>query len=952
MTNLKKEKFIIIDGNALIHRSFHALPPLIIKSGEMVNAVYGFTTVLLKALREFQPKYIALTLDRKEKTFRHKQYDKYKANRIKAPDELYAQIPKVKEITQAFNIPIFELAGYEADDLIGTLTKKVDGSVEKIIVTGDLDALQLIDEHTKVFTMKHGLADSILYDIEAVKQRYGLSPKQIIDFKSLRGDPSDNIPGVKGIGEKTAIELLQKFETLEKIYEYVERVKSQKSIKSKVHKAYKVESGGEIRERILGLLTQYKEDAFLSKELATIKCDVQFEFKLNDANFGSFDREKVAKLFSNFEFNSLLPRLYNLNKQSEQTDEIMDKFARNKTMFKYHLINSDDKFEEFFKQLNKQKEFVFDTETSNCDPINAELLGISFSWKTGEAYYIEVKSQKPKVKSLDLFNYNLKTENQNFLDNKWIKKLKPIFEDGEIKKYGHNIKYDIEVMINLGVEVNGVAGDSMIASYLLNPGSRKHNLDIATFNEFNFQKITKKDLLGDGKDKINFSEVPLNKLCLYSCEDADFTFRLIKKLTSKLKEEKLIKLFLEIEMPLVEVLAQMEINGIKIDKEFLAKIKIKIDKKINQLTEEIHQLAGEKFNINSTQQLRKILFEKLEIPTAGITKTKTGLSTGADELAKLKEQHPIIILIQEYRELAKLSSTYIEALPKLVNFRTGRIHTSFNQGITATGRLSSAEPNLQNIPVKTELGREIRQAFVSDAGYQLLSLDYSQIELRLAAHLSGDKKMIQAFQEGADIHKATAAGINEVALSDVTPKMRQQAKAINFGILYGQGPHGLSQNANIPYNKAKEFIDQYFKVYQDVKIFLDKTIESARAQGYVETLFNRRRYLPEINSLALQVKKTAERMAINAPIQGTAADIIKIAMIKVKEMIDKKYSTGEIKMLLQVHDELLFEIKNDLIAEVTKEIKEIMEQVIRLKVPLITEAKIGKNWGEMREIKS
>ncbi|MDO9399762.1 MAG: DNA polymerase I, partial [bacterium] len=931
MANLKKEKFIIIDGNALIHRSFHALPPLTIKSGEMVNAVYGFTTVLLKALKEFQPKYIALTLDRKEKTFRHKQYDKYKANRIKAPDELYAQIPKVKEIAQAFNIPIFELAGFEADDLIGTLTKKVDGSVEKIIVTGDLDALQLIDENTKVFTMKHGLADSVLYDIEAVKQRYGLLPEQIIDFKSLRGDPSDNIPGVKGIGEKTAIELLQNFKTLENIYQYLKKEKKPTD---------------KIKPRIVALLEQYKEDAFLSKELATIKCDVPFEFSLNDANFGSFDREQVAKLFSNFEFNSLLPRLYNLtennlNKQSEQTDKTIDKFIRDKTMFKYHLIDNEEKFEKFIKQLSEQKEFVFDTETIGCDSITAELLGISFSWKEGEAYYLEIKSQKSikskthKIESQNLFNYSLNQnlpsslnqnlplgDSDNIKNNKWLEKLKPIFNNEKIKKYGHNIKFDIEVMASLEIKTAGVAGDSMIASYLLNPGGRKHNLDIVTFNELNFQKITKKDLLGEGRDKINFSEVSLDKLYIYSCEDADFTFRLIKKLISKLKEEKLINLFLEIEIPLVETLAQMEIYGIKIDIEFLTKIKEKVDKKIHELVNKIYELAETEFNINSTQQLRKILFEKLEISTTGIAKTKTGLSTGADELAKLKDQHPIIILIQEYRELAKLSSTYIEALPELINSKTGRVHTSFNQGITATGRLSSSEPNLQNIPVRTEIGKEIRKAFIADTGYQLLSLDYSQIELRLAAHMSGDKKMIQAFHNNEDIHKATASAINEVALSAVTAEMRQQAKATNFGILYGQGPHGLSQNAEIPYNKAKEFIDQYFKVYQEVKLFIDKTIELARNQGYIETLFGRRRYLPEINSSMLQVKKTAERMAINTPLQGTAADIIKIAMIRIKEMIDKEYSTGEIKMLLQVHDELLFEIKDDLIAEATEKIKE------------------------------
>ncbi|MBU0722255.1 DNA polymerase I [Patescibacteria group bacterium] len=947
MANLKKEKFMIIDGNALIHRSFHALPPLTTKSGEMVNAVYGFTTVLLKALREFQPDYIALTLDRKEKTFRHEQYEKYKANRIKAPDELYEQIPKVKKIAQAFNIPIYELAGYEADDLIGTLTKKVDSSVEKILVTGDLDTLQLIDENTKVFTMKRGLTDSVLYDIEAVKQRYGLSPGQIIDFKALRGDPSDNIPGVKGIGEKTAIELLQKFGTLEEVYKYVDEMKSEKLENKK------------IKKRILGLLIEFREDAFLSKKLATIKCDVPLKFELSDANFSSFDREQVAKIFNDFEFKSLLPRLYNLaganlNKQFLQTNKtiypvVANKFDRDKTMFKYCLVDSDDKFNKFIKQLKEQKEFAFDTETVDCDSIAAELLGISFSWKAGEAYYIKIESQKSKVKSQNLFDYN---KNTDFLDNKWLEELKLIFEDEKIKKYGHNIKYDIEVMASLKINVNGVAGDSMIASYLLDPGSRKHGLDTVTFSELNFQKITKNDLLGAGRDKVSFSEVPLDKLYVYSCEDVDFTFRLIKKLMLKLKEEKLLNLFLEVEMPLVKVLAQMEIYGIKIDKKVLAKIKQKVDKKICQAVNKIYELAKEKFNINSTQQLRKILFEKLEIPTAGVTKTKTGLSTGADELVKLKDQHPIIILIQEYRELAKLSSTYIEALPKLVNSKTGRIHTSFNQTITATGRLSSTEPNLQNIPIKTELGKEIRKTFIADAGYQLLSLDYSQIELRLAAHMSGDKKMINDFQKGVDIHQATAAAIHEVALSEVTPEMRQQAKATNFGILYGQGPHGLSQNANIPFARAKEFIEQYFKVYQEVKLFIDKTIESARCQGYTETLFHRRRYVPEINSSILQVKKTAERMAINTPLQGTAADIIKVVMIRVQELIKKNYQSGEIKMLLQVHDELVFEVKESLIKKIAVEIKDIMENVIKLKIPLIVEAKAGNNWGQMMEVNS
>ena len=956
----QKAKFMIIDGNALIHRSWHALPPLTTKKGEMVNAVYGFTAVLLKALREFKPEFVALTLDRKEKTFRHEQYADYKATRVKAPDELYAQIPRVKEIAVAFNIPIFELPGFEADDLIGTLANKVDGTVEKIIVTGDMDTLQLVNNHTKVFTMKRGLTDSMIYDEKAVRERYGLEPEQMIDFKALRGDPSDNIPGVKGIGEKTAAELLQEFGTLEEVYEYVEKLKTQNS---------KLKSKEEIKERILNLLVQYKDDALISKELATIKCDAKIDFKLDKARFGDFDQEKLAKLFNELEFRSLLPRLQGLSRdakkrleKSEDYEQI-DKFKRNLELFKYQLVDDDPstgsgqvKFDKFLKQLEKQKEFAFDTETGNFNPATAELLGISFSWQAGEAYYINFqitnsKSQtnsKFKIqnsKNLSLFNYQ---KNEIGVENEWLERLRPIFEDEKVKKYGHNVKYDIEVMASLGINVKGVAADSMVASYLLNPGSRQHNLDAVTFSKFNHSKITKEDLQGRGRDKISFKEVPLEKLFNYSCEDADFTYRLIKKLVPELKKQKLEKLFKEIEMPLVLVLAKMEMNGIKINKQLLAGLGKSADKKISRLAQKIHKLAGMNFNINSTQQLREVLFEKLAIPVLGISKNKTGLSTGADELAKLKGQHPIIDLIQEYREVVKLSTTYIEALPKLVNKKTGRLHTSFNQTVTATGRLSSTEPNLQNIPIRTELGREIRKAFIAAKGYKLLSLDYSQIELRLAAHMSGDKKMISAFKKGEDIHTATAAAINGVALNQVTPEMRREAKATNFGILYGQGPHGLSQNADIPYVRAKEFIDQYFKVYGGVKTFVEETIELARGRGYAETLFGRRRFLPEINSSVTAVRKAAERMAINTPLQGTAADIIKVAMIKIAPLT--KGGEGGLKMLLQVHDELVFEVRSDLVKEMAKRIKEIMESVIKLKVPLAVDASEGDNWREMESI--
>ncbi|MFH1522390.1 MAG: DNA polymerase I [Patescibacteria group bacterium] len=936
-------KLIIIDGNALIHRSFHALPPtMTTKKGEMVNAVYGFTNVLLKAVREFKPEYIVLTLDEKGPTFRHIEYKEYKAKRIKAPDELYSQIPRIIEIAKAFDIPVFKKQGFEADDLIGTIAKTVDGKVEKIIVTGDLDTLQLVNDHTKVYTMSRGLSDSVIYDKSAVKTRYGLDPDQMIDFKSLRGDPSDNIPGVKGIGEKTACDLLGNFKTLDKIY---------KNIKS-----------NKIKDRTRDLLLKYRKDAYMSKDLATIKCDVNINFNLEDTRFHTFNKEKVVKILSELEFKSLLPRVYALednNKESKEAKEekIQDKFKRNKKLFKYSLIDNDNQFKIFLAKLKKQKQFTFDTETSSFEPLTANLLGISFSWQKGEAYYINTRSKEREVENRgdNLFNYvkNKKTPKpfdgagKEHKIHPWLEQLSPIFENKNIKKFGHNIKFDIRVMKNQGIDVKGVAFDTMIASYLLNPGSRQHNLDAVTFTELGFEKISKTDLLGKGRDKITFPEIETEKLMLYSAEDADFTNRLVIKLKRQIKEQKLDKLFNDIEMPLAQVLGNMENNGVLLNKKFLAQMNAKMVKKIKTLETKIHKFAGQNFNINSTQQLKVILFEKLAIPTADVKKTKTGLSTATDELNKLKDLHPIIRLIQEYRELTKLTSTYVDALPELINKKTKRVHTSFNQTVAATGRLSSSEPNLQNIPIRTELGREIRKAFVSKPGFKLLSLDYSQIELRLAAHMSRDKKMIKAFKDGVDIHTATAAAINQVKPGEVTSQMRREAKATNFGILYGQGPHGLSQTADIPYFRAKEFIDGYFKVYKDVKKYIDNSIKLARDKGYAETLFNRRRYLPELNSSVMQVKKAAERMAMNMPLQGTAADMIKVAMIQISQIY---HESIDVKMLIQVHDELLFEVKNSEVGKTAKKIKNIMESVINLKVPVVVDVAVGDNWGEMKEL--
>lgn len=945
---------MIIDGNAVIHRSFHALPPtMTTKKGEMVNAVYGFATVLFKALRELRPDFVVLTLDKKGPTFRHKEYKEYKATRVKAPDELYAQIPRVKELARALGIPIYEKSGFEADDLIGTIAAKVNGEVEKVIVTGDLDTLQLVDNQTKVYTMSRGLSDSVLYDPKTVKARYGLVPEQMIDFKALRGDPSDNIPGVRGIGEKTATALLQEFKTLDKIYDYLKK---------------NPDGGKKIKPRIAELLLKHKKDAYLSRQLAEIKRDVKIDFDLAAARFGQFKKEEAIKILSELEFKSLLPRLKELishaaatSSASQREEAAADKFQRNRKKFKYVLVDGDRQFNLFLRQLKKQKSFTFDIEASSFDPLTARLLGISFSWRAGEAYYLNFAGDETEDnnKQADLFSYNLNVsgyahKKEGALHHHWLEKLRPIFTNAATKKYGHNVKFDWRVMKHQGIIVAGLDFDTMIASYLLNPGTRQHNLDAVVFTELGYEKITKDDLLGKGRDRVGFNEVDLEKLYLYSCEDADFTWRLVKKLRPRLRAQKLDKLFSEIEMPLVTVLARMEDNGIKVKRSVLMDLKREIDHKLAQLEKKIYQQAGVKFNINSTQQLRAVLYEKLEIPTDNISKTKTGLSTAAEELAKLKNLHPIIPLLQEYRELVKLKNTYIDALPKLINKKTGRLHTSFNQTVTATGRLSSTEPNLQNIPVRSRLGRQIRRAFTAERGYRLVSLDYSQIELRLAAHMSGDKKMIAAFRAGADIHTATAAEIHQVNPETVTPAMRREAKAINFGILYGQGPHGLAQTADIPYWRAKDFIEQYFIVYKDIKKFIDQTIKQARAKGYVQTLFGRRRYLPEINSSVAQVRKAAERMAINTPLQGTAADMIKVAMIRTARWLDKfnADSPGEpmARMLLQVHDELLFEVKNNQIKEVIVRIKKIMEGVIKLKVPVVVDVKIGSNWGELQEL--
>lgn len=936
MTNKKIQRLMVIDGNALIHRSFHAIPPtLSTKDGTIVNAVYGFSSFLLRAILEFHPEYIVLTLDRKAPTFRHEEYAEYKATRTKAPDELYEQIPLVKEVATAMDIPIFELDGFEADDLIGTIVTRAEAETdfESYIVTGDMDSLQLVSKRTKVYTMSRGLSDSITYDEAKVFERYGLKPGQVVDYKALRGDPSDNIPGVKGIGEKTATELLQNFKNLDGVYKAAAK------------------NDPLIKERINGLLKEYKDDAYLSQSLATIKKDVKLKINWEDLRLDSFDLDEATEVFSKFEFRSLIPKLKEIKEKKQLPEKvtkkeiseeiIVDKFSRNTATKKYLLIDNDKKFNDFLKIIKTKKAFAYDTETSGLNPINSELLGLSFSFANDEAYYLDL-SQGKVQKSADLFSYQKAGEQSH----PWLEILKPILENAKIKKYAHNAKFDWRVLKNQGVLVQGLDFDTMIASYLLNPDNRQHNLDAVSFRELGWEKISTTDLIGKGKEQISFFQVDPKKIAQYAGEDAECVWRLTSVLQKKIKTEKLDKVLEDIDLPLVNILGEMEENGIKVEAKVLKDVEKDLAKRLKELTKKIYKEAGKEFNINSPKQLQVILFEELAIDTKGIKKTKTGLSTADDELQKIIDEHEIVALIQNYRELNKLQSTYVLALPELINKKTGRVHTNYNQTVAATGRLSSTDPNLQNIPTRTEEGQKIRSAFVASPGYKLASLDYSQIELRLAAHLSGDKKMIKAFVDKEDIHTATAAEINEVPASEVTKNMRREAKAINFGILYGQGPHGLSQGAGIPYKRAQEFIAKYLEAYPQIKKMVDSSIESAREKGYAETMFGRKRYLPNLDATIPTIRRGAERMAINMPIQGTSADLIKLAMIEIAQII--KGHEREIKMLLQIHDELIFEIKEDKVETWVPELKKIMEGNLKLKVPIIVDSCVGDNWGELK----
>jgi len=891
----KKEKLFLIDGNSYCYRAFYAIRELRNSKGKPTNAVYGFILMLKKLLEKEKPAYLAVAFDMKGPTFRHEQFEDYKSHRKPMPDDLASQMGLIKETIAAYNIPVFEKQGFEADDILATIAKKVSGQgIDVYIVTGDKDMLQIVDKNIMVYSTSK---DGLIYDSEKVKERFsGLEPSNITDFIALAGDASDNIPGVRGIGEKTAIELIKEFGGLDNIYKNLDKIKSEPRKK---------------------MLSEQEESARMSRELATVDLDVDMEIDIPLMRIKEPDAAKLLDIFKELEFKNFAKEIASCN-----SDVHRDAC--------YKTISSLEDLKKIILEMKKEPEFVLDTETTSERPMEAKLVGISFCWKEGEAYYAALRST-PSAKGMDL--------------EAAIKELKGVLEDEKIKKIGQNIKYDKLVLSNYGVEIKGISHDTMIASYLLNPSRMSHGLDDLAFEFLDHKMTPIEELLGTGKKRITMDAVDVEKVSMYSCADSDVTLRLKNIFEKELLKKELESLFRDIELPLVDVLGDMEKNGIKIDVDFLKEASSDMEKELSTLIREIYKIAGEEFNINSPKQLSKILFEKLGLPV--VKKTKTGVSTDVEVLESLASLHPLPKELLRYRELSKLKSTYVDALPELINKKTERLHTSFNQAVTATGRLSSSNPNLQNIPVKTEEGRKIRKAFIGEKNNLIMSADYSQIELRILAHLSKDPELIAAFENDRDVHSHTASLVFGVDEKEVTPEMRANAKTVNFGIIYGISAFGLGKGLGINPGVAQQFIDSYFERYPAVRVYMEDKIEETRSTGYVTTLFNRRRYIPEINTGGMRERQQAERIAINTPVQGSAADLIKIAMINIhRSMKEKKLKS---LMTLQVHDELVFEVPKSELEEMKELVKEKMEGAVKLLVPVKVSVKYGKNWMEMEE---
>ncbi|MBN1499407.1 MAG: DNA polymerase I [Spirochaetes bacterium] len=903
------KKFYIVDGHALCYRAYFAFMtnPLINSKGQNTSAIFGFARMLLKLIKDNSPDYIAVAFDPPVKTFRFKMYSEYKANRAKMPDDLKSQIEEIKNLVSVLNIPVIIDERVEADDILGSAAEKFSKSgYEVILVTGDKDAYQLVNDRVKIYANKKGISDYVIYDEAEVLNKIGLKPSQIIDYMALVGDSADNIPGVKGIGPKTAVKFISEFGSLDGIYEHIDEIKGANQTK----------------------LIENKEMAYLSRDLVTIKTDVEIDFKIEDAEFKDFDNRKAYEYFKNLEMKSIAEEFF---KDSTAADDNETGVIKTDIVKNYRCVQTVNELNSSFKTISKCDLISIDSETTSVQPMEADLVGVSISIEEGQGWYFPVMSNS-------LFNDH--TVEYTFDD--LIDKLRPVLENADIRKVGQNIKYDYIIFRNAGIRMKNIYFDTMIASYLIDPSVRRHNMDDMAEFFLNYKTTTYNQLVGKGKYQLPISEIPLDEVTAYACEDSDITLRLYHVLKRKLEENDLMKLFSEIEMPLLSVLADMEITGVKIDPAYFAELSALNDRNLIAVEKKIIELAGENFNINSTKELSYILFTKLGLKP--VKKTKTGLSTDITVLESLVKDHEIINYLIQYRTLSKLKSTYIDSLPKMINSRTGRIHTSYNQTVAATGRLSSTDPNLQNIPMKDDFGRKIRGGFIADSGYTLLSSDYSQIELRLAAHLSRDVNMKKAFNDGIDIHAMTASSTFGVDVDKVEPWMRRQAKIINFATIYGVSPYGLSQQADISMSDAKKFIDKYFETYPGFRKYIDETVAFAREKKYVITLAGRKRPVPEINNSVSFRREGAERIAINTPIQGTSADMIKIAMINIHRIFAEKKLKS--RMIMQVHDELVVEVLNEEKDAVLEIVENCMRTAMKLDVVIKVDSGWGPNWND------
>ena len=886
----KKPKVYLIDGSSYIYRAFFAIGHLSNSRGFPTNAIYGFTNMLLKVLRDRGAEYAVLAFDAPGPTFRHEVFGEYKANRPSMPEDLRVQIPPIKEIVSALRLPILEREGYEADDLIATLARKLEREeIETVIVSGDKDLMQLISSHV---TMYDSMKDKTFQVLE-VKERFGVFPDKVVEVMGLMGDASDNIPGVPGIGPKTAAQLIEEFGSIEEVLKGADKIKNAK---------------------LRATLLRYAEQARLSRELAILDSEAPLDWGLEELKIGVPDRKKLQEIFKEMEFSKLLKDF---------------SFPADRREDDYRLITDRVGFEGLVRSLRKAGAFALDLESTSIDPMRAEIVGLSFSFQSHRAFYIPV-------------GHDYKGAPDQLSREEVLGVLRPLLEDPGVKKYGQNIKYDYILLANSGVRLQGIGGDNMIASYLLNPSRHRHRLEELAREYLDRQVITYSEVAGSGAKAIPFNRVEVEKACRYSCEDADLTLLLANLLMPKVEDDGFAELFHGVEIPLIEVLAAMEMNGVKLDLPLLEVLSREFEKQMEKSSAEVFELAGESFNINSPQQLGKVLFEKLKLP--GGKRTKTGYSTDVEVLNELSKDFPLPAKVLEYRSLSKLKSTYVDALPQMVHPKTGRVHTSFNQTVTATGRLSSSDPNLQNIPIRSPEGRRIREAFIPEEGCWILSADYSQIELRVLAHLSQDPLLLATFRQDQDVHAATAGEIFRVPPDQVNPEMRRLAKVINFGIIYGMSAFGLAKELGIQPAVAQAYIVNYFQKYHGVRDYIDRSLEAARERGFVSTLLNRRRYLPDIKSPNRSVRQFAERIAVNAPIQGTAADLIKVAMIRIHRRLLQEMSKS--KLILQIHDELVFEVSEPELETIKSLVKEEMEGVMKLEIPLKVEIGTGRNWAE------